>query len=244
MNIDTMIEWLKKTDIPLTTISKKTKVSRKTLYNWLNGGVIRLKSYQKIYDVYKDDINLINTNIKLKEGKGKSSMEAQYIIDLQKEKIERLEKDLERYKDQPFQSSQWEDVDYHMYSVVKVTFNFPNIVGRTMTELDDRDKLEHYLGYNQQEIADIWQIGTYYKVFNDHPVNSIITKQSLSEVDKKVKTMPTLFESLKHMLGNHIIPVPISFICKDKSIQHSVTYNKVHWLDKTVESKTQFIIDQ
>ena len=243
MNIDTMIEWLKKTDIPLTTISKKSKVSRKTLYNWLNGGAIRLKSYQKIYDAYKDDIDLINTNIKLKEGKGKSIMEAQYIIDLQKEKIEQLEKDLEQHKNRPIQTSQWDSLEYHMYSVVKVTYSFPNIVGRTMTVLDNRDKIEHYLGYNQQDIEDLWQIGTYYKVFNDHPINAIIAKQSLKDIDKQVSTMPTLFDSLKNMIGNHYIPVPVSFICKDKSIQHSITYNKVDWPNKSIESKTQFIID-
>jgi len=82
-----MIEWLKKTDIPLTTISKKTNISRKTLYNWLNGGVIRQKSYQKIYDTYKEEINLINTNIILTKGSG---MDAQYIIDLQKDNIEMI----------------------------------------------------------------------------------------------------------------------------------------------------------
>ena len=56
--------------------------------------------------------------------------------------------------------------------------------------------------------------------------------------------MPTLFDSLKNMIGSHFIPVPVSFICKDKSIQHSITYNKVDWPNKSIESKTQFIIDQ
>tara|TARA_R100000234_G_scaffold38018_1_gene22465 strand:- start:3612 stop:4346 length:735 start_codon:yes stop_codon:yes gene_type:complete len=243
MNIDTMIEWLKKTEIPLTTISKKTKISRKTLYNWLNGGVIRPKSYQKIYDAYKDDINLINTDIKLKEGKGKSNMEAQYIIDLQKEKIERLEKDLNRLIERPFQSTQWNGLNYHFYSVLKISYSFPNNLTRKMTQLDNRDKIEHYLGYSQKEIDKIWDIGTLYKKFNDHPVNTIVAKQSLDAIDEKVRTMPTLFESLKDMVGNFYIPVPISFIRKDGSIQHSVTYNKIHWIAKKIESKTEFIID-
>ena len=55
--------------------------------------------------------------------------------------------------------------------------------------------------------------------------------------------MPTIFESLKDMVGNFYIPIPISFIRKDGSIQHSVTYNKIHWVAKKIESKTQFIID-
>jgi len=241
MGKNNLLEWLKKTSIPLTTIAKKSNVSRATLYQCINGGHIRDKSYNKIYNAFKNEIELENTNIHLE---GSNSVEAQYIIDLQKEKIERLEKDLEQYRNRPIQSSQWDNLEYHMYSVVKVTYTFPNIVGRTMTVLENRNRIEHYLGYNQQDIEDLWQIGTYYKVFNDHPVNAIIAKQSLKDIDKQVSTMPTLFDSLKNMIGSHYIPVPVSFICKDKSIQHSITYNKIDWINKTIESKTQFIIDE
>ena len=93
MTLNKMLEWLRKTDVPLTTISKKTNVSRKTLYNWINGGMIRNRSYEKVYNVYKQDIDLFNTDIPME---GDSNMEAQYIIDLQKEKIKSLERKLEQ----------------------------------------------------------------------------------------------------------------------------------------------------
>ena len=226
-----LLNFLNTTDIPYSIISKELGVSRNTLYNWQNGGKIRLKNKNKINDFLNKNDNEDNM------------ANHQYLIDLQKEKIERLEKDLEQHKNRPIQTSQWDSLEYHMYSVVKVTYSFPNIVGRTMTILENRDRIEHYLGYNQQDIEDLWQIGTYYKVFNDHPINAIIAKQSLKDIDKQVSTMPTLFDSLKNMIGSHFIPVPVSFICKDKSIQHSITYNKVDWPNKSIESKTQFIID-
>jgi len=226
-----LLNFLNTTDIPYSIISKELGVSRNTLYNWQNGGKIRLKNKNKINDFLNKNDNEDNM------------ANHQYLIDLQKEKIERLEKDLEQHKNRPIQTSQWDSLEYHMYSVVKVTYSFPNIVGRTMTILENRDRIEHYLGYNQQDIEDLWQIGTYYKVFNNHPINAIIAKQSLKDIDKQVSTMPTLFDSLKNMIGSHFIPVPVSFICKDKSIQHSITYNKVDWPNKSIESKTQFIID-
>jgi len=226
-----LLNFLNTTDIPYSIISKELGVSRNTLYNWQNGGKIRLKNKNKINDFLNKNDNEDNM------------ANHQYLIDLQKEKIERLEKDLEQHKNRPIQTSQWDSLEYHMYSVVKVTYSFPNIVGRTMTILENRDRIEHYLGYNQQDIEDLWQIGTYYKVFNNHPINAIVAKQSLKDIDKQVSTMPTLFDSLKNMIGSHFIPVPVSFICKDKSIQHSITYNKVDWPNKSIESKTQFIID-
>ena len=60
MSIDKMLEWLRKTEIPLTTIAKKTNISRKTLYNWINGSEVRKRSYLKMYDIYKHDIELNN----------------------------------------------------------------------------------------------------------------------------------------------------------------------------------------
>jgi len=235
-----MIEWLKKTDIPLTTISKKTNISRKTLYNWLNGGVIRQKSYQKIYDAYKDEINLTNTNIELKEGHG---MEAQYIIDLQKEKIERLESELQRHSESPFQSSLWNDIQFQMYSEVEITFTFPNYVGRKMTMLTGKRYIKKFMGYNDKEIDFYWQIGRYYKEFKEHPIDEIISEKSLSTLHERMRTMPTLFENLKHMMGNHYVPIPISFICKNGELLHTISYNKIDWLKKKVKTKTEFIID-
>ena len=81
MGKNDLLEWLKKTSIPLTTIAKKSDVSRATLYQCINGGHIRDKSHNKIYNAFKDEIELQNTNIDLE---GKNIMEAQYIIDLQK----------------------------------------------------------------------------------------------------------------------------------------------------------------
>lgn len=85
--------WLKKTDIPLTTISKKTGISRSTLYNWLNGLPIRDRNLGKLIDVYNKDIQIID-NAKIDKEDTTASMEARYIIKLQKDKIRYLEKEL------------------------------------------------------------------------------------------------------------------------------------------------------
>ena len=48
MNKETILSWLKTTDVPLTVISNKTGVSRKTLYNWINGSEMRRTNIDKI----------------------------------------------------------------------------------------------------------------------------------------------------------------------------------------------------
>ena len=240
MTLDKMLEWLRMTDVPLTTISKKTNVSRKTLYNWINGGVIRNRSYEKVYNVYKQDIDLFNTDIPMK---GNSNMEAQYIIDLQKEKIERLEIELERHRASPFQKSQWDDLSFHIYSAVELTFKGLAVEGRKMTDLQGKNNIEKYMGYNSDEIDDLWRIGEFYEKFNEHPIDTILSKKSADDLMKKHTSLPYIFESLKYMIGSHYIPMPISFICKDKSILHTICYNKVDWKNKRVFSKTEFLLN-
>lgn len=242
MSIDNMIEWLKKTEIPLTSISKKTNISRKTLYNWINGGVVRQKSYQKIYNAYKDEINLINTNIKL-ENKETYAMEAQYIIDLQKEKIDRLENDLLKHKSTPVQETVWNQLEHDFQTEVSLTFkNF--VMGRTILSTTNIELQSKILGYSMSELVNLYDINNHHKRSQTHPIDTILHKKTLKEIKKQMKLFPTIFESVKIMMGNHYIPTPITYICKDKSLVNAITYNKVNWRNKTVRSKVKFLFNE
>lgn len=218
-------------------MQKKSNVSRATLYQCLNGGHIRDKSYDKIYNTFKEEIELLNNDIKLQ---GKETMEAQYIIDLQKDKIERLEHDLKIKKQSPIQDTVWKELQCDFIADISITFdNF--IIGRTINKVSNKETLIKHLGYNLDEIDKYWAEGVYYKHFNKHPIDQIITKESLESVAHNVETMPTLFETFKMMVGNHYIPIPITYLHKDGSHVHTICYNKVDWLNKSIESKCQFI---
>ena len=93
-------------------------------------------------------------------------MDMEYVVELQKEKIKRLENDLARHRQSPFQSSQWDDLSYHIYSAVELTFKGLTVMGRKMTELKGKNNIEKYMGYNSDEIDDLWQIGQFYENFN------------------------------------------------------------------------------
>lgn len=88
-----IINWLKKTDIPLTTISKKSGISRSTLYNWLNGSPVRDRNLGKLIDVYGEEIQIVG-NINITEKDSLMKVDVEYIVGLQKDKITYLEKEL------------------------------------------------------------------------------------------------------------------------------------------------------
>jgi PAS domain S-box-containing protein len=88
-----ILNWLKKTDIPLTAISKKSGISRSTLYNWLNGSPVRDRNLGKLIDVYGEEIQIVG-NINITEKDSLMNVDVEYIVGLQKDKITYLEKEL------------------------------------------------------------------------------------------------------------------------------------------------------
>ncbi len=239
MNKEAILKWLMTTDIPLTAISKKANISRKTLYNWINGGEVRVKSLNKLINIYKTEIEFQNAEISLDK---EYNMEAQYIIDLQKDKIERLEATIAKHKSRPIQSSVWDSLEYDY--TVKLSITFKNFkIGRTILEVNNKERISKVLGYSIQEIDNFWDIGVLYTKFNTHPIDAIISKETKKEIDKQILSLPNIFEALKDMMGSHYIPQPITYVSKDKSLVHSISYNKVDWKNKIVESKVQFLLN-
>jgi len=164
------------------------------------------------------------------------------LINLQKEKIERLEQTIAKHKSTPIQSTVWDSLEYDYGVKLSLTFiNFK--MGRTILEVGNKERISEVLGYSIQEIDDFWDIGVLYTNFKAHPVDAIISKETKKEIDKQILSLPNIFEALKDMMGNHYIPQPITYICKDKSFIHSVAYNKVDWKNKIVESKVQFLLN-
>ena len=56
MNLELIKNWLVETNIPKTSIAKNSGVTRKTLYNIIDGKNIREKSLRKIKRVYEESI--------------------------------------------------------------------------------------------------------------------------------------------------------------------------------------------
>ena len=116
-------------------------------------------------------------------------------------------------------------------------------MGRTIVEVEGMENMSKIFGYSLKEIENMWDVGTHYKNFTDHPIDTIITDRSKKEIDKRKDVLPSVFQQLKDMVGNHYIPVPISYNTKDGKVVHTITYNKVNWREKTVYSKIQVLND-
>jgi hypothetical protein len=256
MNNTIIIKWVQDTDLPLTIIAQNTGISRKTLHNIKIGKPARTSTLSKLYLVYQKEIQLINNNLELKdtsmdisdfltetEDDAQNSIDAKYVIQLQKDKIKQQEKEITMYKDyidtQPLQKLQFDEISEDMSSTVQVRNVFSlKPMERKMSIGNGSEKLEKLLGLpkgHQFFAPNEWF------TFDKHPVDAIIDQETLGELKKITRTLPSLFESLKFMVGNHYMTFPVIYKYKRKRVR-TMCYLLLDWTSRPKRILTKTVI--
>jgi len=248
MNKQQIKNWLKATQIPLTVISRELNISRNTLYTWMKeGSEIRSTNVEKILEVYGDDIAKEN----LKEGilpnrSTHESIDSNYVMGLQKREIDRLEMENQQLRQSQYtvQSLQWDEIQFDFFSDVRLTFiPFERVVysmkGFGVDELADGLKID-----KDSMLKTYFSVGKWHK-FNNHPVNGIIEPQTLKDLQQMSIKMPTIFDSLKTLVGEHYFRQLIVYKHGDNTV-NTICNIKIHWLENPhrAECKTQIILKE
>jgi hypothetical protein len=230
MSIDRMLEWLRKTEIPLTTVSKKTNISRKTLYNWINGGEVRKKSYLKVYNIYKQDIELTNTEIQLtKEG----NMEAQYIIDLQKEKIERLENEIKNKNNYgPVYDTQ-ADITFNFETKFNWSLKAPGVKVKYLSQDSAYiPTMAKKLGYTESEIINFLQIDELVE-YKDHKIHKLRSEKQKKEMLGIMHNFMKAYNAIKVNTTMLVAEIPVLYNHKNGSVFKANVEYRVNWIKGT-----------
>ena len=194
----------------------------------------------EIKDFHKK-IKLTNIQIELE---GDNNMDARYVLDLQKDKIKHLEVENNALKkalgEKKAESNHWEALEFDYLCNVTL-FRDGLKIGRTIDSVTKIDYQAKTLGYTKKEMEGFWDIGVKHNNLSSAPIDSIIDKDSLKNIQKQAMTLPILFDSLKSIIGDHYIPQPMIYIHKDGHRVPAMTYNKVEWRNLKVKSKVKFL---
>ena len=228
--LNTVIEWLKETDIPLSKISKHTGIDRKTLHNWKSGSKPNYKVYLKLRDYYvkhnseKQKIPLTATG----------TIDSEYVIKLQQQRIDDLEK-------QKSVTNEWEDLDYDVKQLInlKVHSWVPLYIERSILQSGDVDIWKKYLGYTEEELEEYFQVGKYHSL-SEHPIRQIVTSTSNTMLNSILDVSKTLMQLLRNSVGIYYIPFQFTFIAKDGSCVPCVAYCLIDWETMDVKAKVKF----
>ena len=260
MNRKEVIEWLKGTSIPLSYIAKKSGVSRATLHNWIKGvHKIRSRNLERVHLAFRDEIlvSLKKQKFKLKGGikldnqtitsvtsdSNENEIDASYVLNLQKNEINRLKKENAQLKNDVGKLEQvgdkiFEDItEYDLKSSTVMKFLSPFKIARTIESASGLGILGERLGYSEDEMTVFFMLGTEFTTL-DHPIDTILHKETIGVIDGMLKTLPALFNTLKNMIGHHYIPLPMTYVAKDGSHVQTMNYCNVNWRTRRVVTKT------
>ena len=238
MNKEILREWLLSTDIPISAISRKCNISRNTLYSWMNNNAeIRDSNASKVFSVYTEQIS--------KRGGSEVNMSTGEILDIYKEN-RKLRLQVDELKDEArtsraLESIHWDVLPYDFLVDVKLTRNGWKF-GRCIHDVTEFNVQTKELGYSIEELKEKWSVGVNYNRMEEHPIDTILDKKCIKALRKQIKTLPALFDTMKHIIGDHYIPQPIIFKHKDGGRVFAISYNKVHWKDLSTISKVKFLL--
>ena len=231
-------------------LEKITGISRQTFDRWKKADSLEVRGTtmqdfaQKLGYTVKRNYDGIAVSPHNKEETGELTMNQQNrLIAYQEAEIQQLKERVERHKSTPIQESVWSNLDYDFACEVKLTFNNFKM-GRTILSISNKEAQSKILGYSVIELEKLWEIGTHYKNADKHPIDVILSSETLKGIKERIKSLPQIFEQLKNMMGNHYIPQTITYIRKDKSLINAIAYNKVDWRNKTVQAKVKFLLNE
>jgi len=200
-------------------------------------------NYDIPLDRFDQEIKLTNTEIQLE---GEEGMDARYVIELQKEKIEHLNDEIDHLKttlkEKHAEATHWDALLYDYTSVCTISRKGLRY-GRMVNAVDNLEIQSKILGYTKSELNAFWDVGTQYDDFFTHPSDKLYDRETLKDMRRQLSTLPHIFNSLKSMVGDHYIPQPLLFICKDGSLKGAVAYCKVEWWNMIINAKVQFCRD-
>ena len=142
-----------KSGYSITHISKKTNVSRKTIYNIIQGKIPTEKTKNKILQGLTKEVDWLS----LKNKGGKVTVEAQYLIDLQNDKIKYLEMELQQLKKIQINNLPlWDDILFDVKT--EQVFDDTTCTNFKSYEMKRYQDFYQKLGYTSSEAEKYWRI--------------------------------------------------------------------------------------
>tara|TARA_R100001443_G_scaffold24489_1_gene36896 strand:+ start:286 stop:1083 length:798 start_codon:yes stop_codon:yes gene_type:complete len=259
-----MNKLLDKSTMSVQEMVDKMGVNRSNYYLWRDKKTVPKKStINKLAELLgvsldwegSNKVKIVDSKVKiadekitLSNNKEGNNMEvgANYIIELQKDKIQTQEKEIkslkELMKNKQAESTHWEGLEYDYIchvAMFRVGVGFGRVI-ESVTDLETQSKI---LGYSLKELTSFWDCGKKHMTKKGHPIENIINSETQEEIQRQVSSLSMIFDALKSVGGNHYIPQPIIYKHKNGASVGAISYNKVKWSRLKVVSKVKFLTD-
>lgn len=237
-----MVSWLKTTDIPISTISRETGISRNTLYNWILGNTeIRDSNYKKIEEEYGEYFLSQNNEEGTKMHQEEREKQANQLIHYQQKEIEALKADLaisEAKANLNKVDNEYEQCIPHFETVVQMRGVFSlKAIERMIQICDDLRPLAKALEIEERLLREeYFKFGSWFKN-NEHPVDKIIDKENLNVLKQATNGVPKQAKLFQFTMSAFYMKFDICYNLNNR-FALTKSYCKINWsMTPIIETK-------
>ena len=230
---------LDRSTINIKDLMKKLNLTRSNYYLWQSGKSIpRIGTINKLAEILNIKLKWIDkNNIEILDDQSnpKISNKVKHpdlknivrqdnnfdLINYQRKEIMRLKNENLKLKQNPVESILFEEQSYDWMTSVDIEFSLRGIK-RRISQVVNIEVLAKYLKSSPDELMPFFDVNQWY-LMNEHPVNNLITKQSLKDLKGKTdlfKNIITKFKNLGNFFsGDHYVTLFVNYklnnvICK------------------------------
>ena len=239
------------------TIADKAGVHRAQIHRWLTEdvGVPHSQSLQKIADALDYNIHHTTHSIEITKMEQMTSNRDQLVqsqqrtIELQDEKIISQQEAIQTLETgiqaNPIERTIWDDInaDFEFEVAVKIRMTKLDI-RKKYTVMGDLKALSEYTGYSTDELGVFYEIGKWHDSSVAHAGedgNILYSEGSTERLKNMSQIIIKSVGLFKAMVGEHYIPIPMTFITKDGQRKRSMSYSRLNIIKMQGSAKFVFI---
>ena len=240
---------LNKSSFSVKELSEKLKINRSNYYLWTSlrsvpkqSTINRLATLLNLKVVWHDknngDIEESNTSIL-------NNQNTDDLINLQRMEIKRLKVENDTLKQNPVESILFSEQEYDWATTVDIKVTLKGIK-RRITNVENIGSLSKCLKTSDEELLPYFDVNKWYKM-GDHPINRLITNQSLKNLESKTKLFGDIMANFnnigKFFTGDHYITIFVDYRIAG-NICRTICYCKIIESSKiTIRNKCKILSD-
>ena len=223
---------LSKSSLSVKELSEKLDINRSNYYLWKSSRSIpkqstinRLAEILNLkviwYDHDKGEIKELEESIN-------NELNTNDLIQYQRQEIKRLKYENDRLKQNYVESLLFseQECDWSTTVDIKVTFNG---IKRKIKKIENIGSLARHLKTTEKDLLPFFDLNKWHRM-NDHPINNIITSQSLKNLARKTTLFTDIITNFKNLgkffTGDHFITIFVDYSFKG-NLCRTICYCKI-----------------
>ena len=223
---------LNKSSLSVKELSKKLDVNRSNYYLWKSSRSIPKQStINRLAEILSLKVIWYDQNegkIEELEESIVDELNTHDLIKYQRQEINRLQYENERLKQNSVESILFSEQEYDWSSTVDIKVTFKGIE-RRIKKIENIGSLAKHLKTTEQDLLPYFDKDKWHRM-NDHPINQIITSQSLKNLAHKTALFSDIITNFKNLgkffTGDHFITIFVDYSFKG-NLCRTICYCKI-----------------